>query len=428
MNVELNKFSKEYAHRLDQEDPIANFRNHFHIPQTAAGHDEIYFCGNSLGLMPKGTSQFILDYLEDWKKYAVKGHSEAKKAWIPYHEYARPALAQIVGALEHEVTVMNSLTVNLHLMMISFYQPQGKRKKIVIEKTAFPSDYYAVQSQLQLHHCDPVQDLILIDAEEGSNFISLQQWQKVFEQYQDDIALVLVPGVQYLSGQFFDIEKITKMAHAIGAIVGADLAHAVGNVPLKLHDWQVDFAVWCHYKYLNSGPGAVAGCYLHENHGRKTNLQRLAGWWGNIPNNRFLMKPEFEASPDVTGWQLSNPPIISLASVLSSLEVFAAAGYIEPLRKKSLKMSQYLLSLLESNFDDEIQILTPANPDERGCQVSLRVKADEESKKRVFHSLMEQGVTCDWREPDVIRLAPVPLYNSFSDIYHFAKKLEEALP
>lgn len=412
----------DFAKQMDAEDPLAGFRGQFHIPPAANGGEVLYFCGNSLGLQPKRTEQAVLQELDDWKKLGVHGHLGAKNPWLPYHEFLTENLAKIVGAKPVEVVAANSLTVNLHLMMVSFYRPTKDRFKILIEGGAFPSDRYAAVSQIKFHGFDPAQALIELAPRDGESALRTEDILEAIAREGDSIALILIGGVQYYTGQLFDMAAITKAGHAKGCVVGYDLAHAAGNVELKLHDWDVDFACWCSYKYLNAGPGSVAGLFVHERHGRNNDLPRFCGWWGHDKENRFKMAPEFQAIAGAEGWQLSNPPILSLAAVKASLEVFAEAG-MEHLVEKSRKLTGYLAFLLNSLDGGDIVMMTPDDPAQRGCQISLRVKGG--GGKQIFTGLEAAGVVCDWREPDCIRLAPVPLYNSFTDVYEFVRILAQ---
>lgn len=409
------------AAELDQADPLASFRRRFHIPQHD-GRDEIYLCGNSLGLQPKSTEQYVREELEDWQRLAVKAHFAGRRPWMPYHEFFTESTAKVVGALPIEVVNMNSLTVNLHLMMTSFYRPTPRRHKIVIERGAFPSDHYAVQAQLRLHGLDPDRSLIELKPHRDSACISEADIEALLQAEGDEIALMLLPGVQYYSGQAFDLARLAQAAHASGCMVGFDLAHAVGNLPLQLHESGADFAVWCNYKYMNAGPGAVAGCFVHERHSRDFDRPRLAGWWGHDKASRFRMGPEFVPMAGAEGWQLSNPPVLGLAPLLASLEIFDEAG-MASLRKKSIILTGYLEFLLAENLAEEIEILTPADATCRGCQLSLRLHKGRDAARQVFEQLEESGVTGDWREPDVIRVAPVPLYNSYTDVFRFVEIL-----
>ncbi len=411
----------EFAQKLDQDDPLRDYRNRFYIPETADGQPSIYLCGNSLGLQPRTVEAYVQQELEDWAKLGVEGHFRARRPWMPYHELLTPAAARLVGALPEEVVVMNSLTVNLHLMMVSFYRPVPGRYKIVMEANGFPSDQYAVKSQLQYHGFAPDEALLEFPLRENEVLHRTEDMVQFLEEHGAEIALVLLGGVNYYTGQAFDIPAIAEAARRRGCMIGLDLAHAAGNLPLQLHDWQIDFAVWCSYKYLNSGPGGIAGCFVHQRHLQERENPRFAGWWGQNKQTRFLMGPEFDPIPTAEGWQLSNPPILLLAALRASLDIFDEAG-MDRLRQKSVKLTGYLEHLIRRVGPDKVQIITPGHPEARGCQLSL-VIGDE--GRRVFEQLTERGVICDWREPDVIRIAPVPLYNSFEDVYHFARILGE---
>lgn len=390
-----------HAQQLDAADPLAKFRAQFHIPKHA-GKDSIYFCGNSLGLQPVTTAAAITQELEDWKNLGVEGHFKGRHPWRDYHELLTAPLARVVGAKPIEVVAMNNLTVNLHLMMVSFYRPTKTRHKIVIEASAFPSDQYAVKSQILFHGFDP-----------ATSLVELKTGEDIEKVIDDSVALILLGGVNYYTGELFDLERITQLGHKQGCIVGFDLAHAAGNALLKLHDWNVDFACWCSYKYLNAGPGAAAGCFVHERFANDAGLPRFAGWWGHDKQSRFKMGPDFCPIPGAEGWQLSNPSIFAMAPLRASLEIFDAAG-IENLRRKSDQLTAYLAGLLQGRAE----IMTPAS---RGCQLSIRAKS-----KKVFDALAAAGVICDWREPDCIRVAPVPLYNTFEDVHRFAHIFMEA--
>lgn len=416
--------SLAYAQSLDRIDPLKSFRNQFHLPKIK-GKEILYFTGNSLGLQPKSTKKFITEELDDWAQLGVEGHFDAKRPWLYYHKFSKKALAAIVGAKPVEVVAMNQLTINLHLMMTSFYRPTEKRFKIITEAGAFSSDQYAVESQLKLHKLDPAEALIELKPRAGEFTLRTEDIVKSIEDNSESVALVMFGAVQYYTGQFFNIKKITEAGHKVGAYVGFDLAHAVGNVPLTLHKDNVDFAVWCSYKYLNSGPGGVAGAFVHEKHAKNFELPRLAGWWGHDEKERFKMKKGFKPMPGVDGWQLSNFPVLSGAAQLASLEIFQQAG-IEKLRKKSILLTGYLEFLL-NQIDPEgkyFSVITPSNPKDRGCQLSILMKR---KGKSVFDKLMKAGVLADWREPDVIRVAPVPLYNTFVEVYRFTGILEKSL-
>ena len=419
---------RDFAVALDRGDPLRRFRDEFHVPRSEAGEEEIYFVGNSLGLLPRRTPKYVEEELEKWKRLAVKAHFSGQHPWMPYHEFLAEPMARLVGAAPTEVVAMNSLTVNLHLMMTSFYRPTGERRRILLEEHAFPSDDYAAEAQAIVHGLDPAAALVRLrpDARKGKPTIDTADVARILEREGESIALVLLPGLQYYTGQAFDMEAITKLAHAKGCVVGFDLAHAAGNLVLRLHDWNVDFAVWCTYKYLNSGPGSVGGCFVHERHGTERDRPRLAGWWGHDKKSRFRMESGFRPISGAEGWQLSNPPILSLAAIRASLAVFTEAGGMEPLREKSLRLTAYLEWLLARELPDSIEILTPADPHQRGSQLSLRVKS-RSSGKAVFEKLEASGVTCDWREPDVIRVAPVPLYNRYEEVHRFVELLRRSL-
>ena len=420
MNVSF-KNTQAYALILDSKDPLRSFRNRFHFPEQKNGKRCIYLCGNSLGLQPKSTRAYIDQELKDWERFGVEGHFHGKNPWVAYHEYLAEKTARLVGAKKTEVVNMNSLTVNLHLLMVSFYRPTNKRHKIMIEQSAFPSDQYAVASQIRFHGFDPKTSLIEMKPRDGEDIIRTEDIEKVLAKEGDSIALALFGGVNYYTGQAFDIPRITRAARAKGCVAGFDLAHAAGNIILKLHDWNVDFAVWCTYKYLNAGPGSIAGCFVHERHVRNKTLPRFTGWWGHDKGTRFLMGPEFNPIPTAESWQLSNPPIFQLASLNASLEIFEKAGMKE-LRKKSELLTAYLDFLIGELGNRHISVITPFEPEARGCQLSIRFG---QKAKKIFKALIRNNVICDWREPDVIRIAPVPLYNSFLDIYTFVKILKQ---
>lgn len=412
------------AREFDSTDSLAEFRSQFHFPQRN-GKDCIYLCGNSLGLQPKTTSEFVNEELRNWQERGVEGHFTGDKPWVSYHKNSKSSLAKIVGAHMHEVVAMNNLTTNLHLAMASFYQPKGKRTKILIERGAFPSDFYSVHSRIENSGYDPKENLIQLESSDGSEHLSTREIVNKIEELGDELALVMFPGVQYYTGQFFDIKTITEIGHKVGANVGFDLAHAVGNVPLHLHDHKVDFAVWCTYKYLNSGPGGVGGLFIHERNGKNKELTRLSGWWGHDSEARFKMDNQVNPIPNVDGWQLSNVNILSHASHLASLKLFDEAG-IENLRAKSLKLTDFMEELILDSeiLKNQIKIITPTKHEERGAQLSVYLL---NHGKSVFDYLIDQGVILDWREPNVIRVAPVPFYNSFADAVNFVSILEEAI-
>jgi len=415
--------SLEYAKKQDAADALASFRNKFHIPTNANGQEIIYFCGNSLGLQPKITSEYINEELNDWANLGVEGHVEGKHPWLPYHEFLTENMAKIVGAKPSEVVVMNTLTTNLHLMMVSFYQPTKTKYKIVVESDAFPSDKYAVESQLKFHGIDPKDGLILWKPRQGEELCRFEDLEEIMKTHGNEIALLMIGSTNYYTGQSFPLKKITELGHKHSCMVGFDLAHGAGNIQPNLHETGADFAVWCTYKYLNSGPGSLGGCFVHERHANNEKLNRFAGWWGHNKKTRFNMRHEFDALPGAEGWQLSNPPILSMAAIRASLDTFAKAGF-ENLRKKSEKLTGFLEFLLDEMNNDSIKIITPRNPEERGCQLSIQVK---NADKSLHTKLTKAGVISDWREPDVIRVAPAPLYNSFEDVFRFSEKLKEVL-
>jgi kynureninase len=414
----------KFARSLDKKDPLKSFRKEFHLPKID-GKTSIYLTGNSLGLQPKNAKKFIEEELSDWATLGVDGHVKAKRPWVHYQQFSKKVLSQLVGAKPSEVVAMNQLTVNLHLLLISFYRPNKQRFKIITEAGAFSSDQYAFESQIKFHGLDPASTLIEIKPRQGDAILRTEDILTTIQDHKHELALVIFGGVQYYTGQFFDIKKITKTGHDFGAVVGFDLAHAIGNVPLSLHDDDVDFAVWCNYKYLNSGPGAIAGAYVNERFENDTNIPRLAGWWGHDETERFQMKKGFRPMPGVDGWQLSNHPIISGAAYLASLEIFQKAG-MKALRKKSLLLTGYLEFILKQLDPEEkyFQILTPSNPAARGCQLSIFMK---KGGKSVFHKLTKAGIVADWREPEVIRVAPVPLYNTFEEVYRCGEVFEKSL-
>ena len=408
----------EFARQLDAKDELRKYGNEFHIPLQKNGEPHIYMCGNSLGLQPKRTKDYLKQELKDWADFGVEGHFHAKNPWMPYHEFLTESYAKIVGAKTTEVIAMNTLTVNLHLMMVSFYRPTKERYKIIIEADAFPSDIYAVESQIEHHKLKVNDALIKLTPRIGEALIRTEDVEKIIEE-EESIALIMLGGVNYYTGQIFDILRITKVAQKKGIYVGFDLAHAAGNVKLNLHTWGVDFAVWCSYKYLNSGPGSVAASFIHEKH-HNSNLPRFSGWWGHKKEDRFKMGNKFSAISTAEGWQLSNPPILSLAAIRASLSIFDEVG-MDKLISKSKDLTNYLLYLLNTIETDRIEIITGKN---KGCQLSIRVV---KSDKKLFDAITEKGVVADWREPDVIRVAPVPLYNSFLDIFKFYEILKSVI-
>jgi kynureninase len=383
------------------------YRDRFHIPRTANGTDSVYLCAHSLGLQPKSTRAYIEQELNDWELLGVEGHFRARHPWVEYNRLLTDQTARLVGAMPIEVVTMNSLTVNLHLMMVSFYRPTPQRHRIVIEEHAFPSDRYAVKSQIQFHGFDPAESLVAVTGEE--------ELEDLLERQGESVALIMMGGINYSSGRAFDLACVTRAGHAHGCVVGFDLAHAAGNLALKLHESDADFAVWCTYKYLNGGPGSVAGCFVHERHARAESLPRFAGWWGHELETRFRMGPDFHATPGAEGWQVSNPPVVALAALRASMDLFDEAG-IDRLRARSVELTGYLESQLDRHADGAFSVVTPRNPDRRGAQLSIRVTG---SVRAVWERLAAAGVICDWREPDILRVAPAPLYNTFEDIDRF---------
>ena len=412
-----------FAIQKDQEDPLKNYRKEFLIPTNNEGEELVYLCGNSLGLQPKKTSNYLQQELNDWGKFGVEGHTDAKNPWLPYHEFLTNSMAKIVGAKPSEVVIMNSLTANLHLMMVSFYQPTKSKYKIVIESDAFPSDKYAMESQLKFHGYNTNDGLILWKPRKGENLCRFEDLEKIMEAQGDEIALLMIGSTNYYSGQLYPLKKITELGHKHNSLVGFDLAHGVGNIQPNLHETGADFAVWCTYKYLNSGPGSLGGCFVHERHANNTDLNRFAGWWGHNKQTRFNMRHEFDAIPGAEGWQLSNPAILSMAAIRASLDLFDAAGF-KNIIKKSKSLTGFLEFLINELSDNRIHIITPKNPEERGCQLSIQVKS---ANKNLHKQLTKNGVISDWREPDVIRVAPAPLYNSYLDVFEFIQRLKKVL-
>jgi kynureninase len=417
------KALREKARGLDQNDPIRHMRGAFFIPKMPTGADRIYLCGNSLGLQPKRTADFVQQELEDWKNLGVDGHFEARKPWMPYHEFLTKQMAAVVGGLPHEVVVMNSLTVNLHLLMVSFYRPNADRNKIIIEKNAFPSDQYAVKSQLEFHGVDPKNGLLELPPSPDRAYTTKEDILEFIDQHGAETALILLGGVNYYSGQAFPLKDIVEAGHKKGCVVGFDLAHAAGNIDCQLHESGADFAAWCTYKYLNSGPGGMSGVFVHDRHAQNFDLPRFAGWWGHDKKSRFKMPNTFQPEPGAEGWQLSNPPILAMAALRASLSIFDEVG-IQALRKKSEQLTSFFEECIQSIPTDRIEIITPETAENRGCQLSLRVKGGDKS---LFEALTNMGVVSDWREPDVIRIAPVPLYNTYQEGVLFAEKLEKAV-
>ncbi|PPU28616.1 kynureninase [Xanthomonas arboricola] len=413
--------SRAHAVALDAADPLRHLREDFVFPQHA-GQDQTYFVGNSLGLQPRGARAMVAEVLDQWGALAVEGHFTGPTQWLTYHQLVRDGLARVVGAQPGEVVAMNTLSVNLHLMMASFYRPTPERGAILIEAGAFPSDRHAVESQLRLHGLDPATQLIEVEADQPNGTVSMAAIADAIARHGPRLALVLWPGIQYRTGQAFELGEIARLARAQGAMVGFDLAHAVGNIALTLHDDGADFAVWCHYKYLNAGPGAVGGCFVHARHAN-SDLPRMAGWWGHEQQSRFRMEPQFVPSPGAEGWQLSNPPVLALAPLRASLELFDQAG-MPALRAKSEQLTGHLEQLIHARVPQVLQIVTPAEPAQRGCQLSLRVAGGRAQGRSLFEYLQSVGVLGDWREPDVIRIAPVPLYNRFSDLHRLVEQVE----
>jgi kynureninase len=414
----------DFAREMDQNDPLRDFRDLFYIPEKN-GKPVIYFCGNSLGLQPKSVNAYLAKDLEKWAAKGVDGHFEGEVPWIDARKPSKSILAQLVGAREQEIVAMNSLSVNLHLLMVSFYRPQGKKNKILTEAGAFPSDQYIFESQVKYHGLAPDEAIIEIKARPGEHVLRTEDILRQIRQYKDELALIMLSGVQYYTGQLFDMEAISKEARLLGIPVGFDLAHAIGNVPLRLHDWGVDFATWCSYKYLNSGPGNVSGIFVHQKHGDENQLPRFAGWWGHLEEERFTMEKGFKPMSGADGWLLSNDNVLGLAAHQASLDIFASAG-LENLRNKSELLTGYLHFVIQETISDPelLEIITPTKPRERGCQLSLLL---HKKGKRVFDSWIENGVVADWRNPNVIRLAPTPLYNSFQDVFDFSQILESSL-
>lgn len=411
----------EFAKNLDKQDKIAHYRNQFHIPKDKEGNEWIYMCGNSLGLQPKSTKEYINQELEDWANFGVEGHFEAKNPWMPYHEFLTDSMAKIVGAKPIEVVIMNTLTTNLHLLMVSFYQPTKTKFKILIESDAFPSDRYAVESQLNFHGFDPKEGLVEWKPRKGEELLRMEDLETILEEQGDEIALLLIGGVNYYTGQYLDIKKIAEIGHAKNCMVGIDLAHGAGNISPELHSSGVDFAAWCTYKYINSGPGSLAGLFIHEKHAHNKKLKKFSGWWSHNKETRFNMRQDLDITPGAEGYQLSNPPILSMAAIKASLDMFNEVG-MEALREKSEKLTGYFEFLINKINSDSIRIISPTNPKERGCQLSVQVK---NADKALHKKLTDNHIITDWREPDVIRCAPVPMYNSFEDVYRMVDKLKE---
>ena len=419
----LYKSGIHFAKTQDQNDPIAHYRDAFHIPKTSDGNEWLYFTGNSLGLQPKKTKNHIQQELDDWANLGVEGHFEAKNPWMPYHEFLTESMAEIVGAKPIEVVIMNTLTTNLHLLMVSFYQPTKTKFKIVIESDAFPSDRYAVETQLRFHGFDPKDSLIEWTPKDGETLLNIDDLAALLETQGDEIALLLIGGVNYYTGQYLDLKKIAELGHRYGCKVGIDLAHGVGNIQPNLHDSGVDFAAWCTYKYMNSGPGSLGGIFVHERHAYDESLKRFAGWWSQNKDTRFDMRQPLDIIPGAEGWQLSNPPILSMAAIKASLELFSEVG-MPALREKSIQLTGYMEYLILELQNEHISIITPKDPEQRGCQLSIQVK---NADKSLHTKLSEANVITDWRTPDVIRCAPVPFYNSFEDVFKMVETLKTVL-
>ena len=412
----------ESARSRDRDDELRGFRDRFCIPSHHDGSEQHYFCGHSLGLQAKTVPAAIGEDLDAWQKLAVRGHFEGELPWMEQSEQLSRSLAELFGARADEIAVMNTLTVNLHLLMVSFFQPAGKRRKILIERHAFPSDRYAVESQLRFHGLDPAECLQELAPRDGGPLIDESEIEEYLRANGDEIALVLWPGVQYVSGQAFDLARVTGAARRAGARIGFDLAHYAGNLPLALHASDCDFAAWCHYKYLNAGPGAVGGCFIHRRHHGRDALPRFHGWWGNDANSRFRMEHGFDPAAGAGAWQLSNPPVLAMSPLRASLKIFHEAG-MERLREKSVAMTDFIAGGIQEHFHERLEIITPADPARRGCQLSIRVRSGRDDGRDLFENLERNGVLTDWREPDVIRVAPAPLYNSFGDCYALLKQL-----
>jgi len=413
----------EYAKDQDLRDPLAHYRTKFHIPKNEEGNEWLYFTGNSLGLQPKETKNHIKQELDDWANLGVEGHFEAKNPWMPYHEFLTETMAQIVGAKPIEVVIMNTLTTNLHLLMVSFYQPTKLKHKILIESDAFPSDRYAVETQLKFHGFDPSDSLIEWSPRQGETLLNIEDLESILESQGEEIALLLIGGVNYYTGQYLDLKKISQLGHEKGCKVGIDLAHGVGNIQPNLHESGVDFAAWCTYKYMNSGPGSLGGIFVHERYANDQTLKRFAGWWSQNKATRFDMRQPLDITPGAEGWQLSNPPILSMAAIKASLELFNEVG-MNALIKKSRLLTGYLEYLILELNNKNISIITPRDPEQRGCQLSIQVK---NANKSLHTKLTEAHVITDWRTPDVIRCAPVPFYNSFEDVFKMVEQLKTIL-
>jgi kynureninase len=413
---------KDFASEMDANDPLRQFRDQFLLPQNAKKTPAIYFLGNSLGLQSKIARAHLESVMKGWEQWGVEAYGKGDRPWVSYEDAVRESVANIMGARPTEVVLMNSLTVNLHLMLISFYRPTASRFKVIMEQKAFPSDQYAIKSQMRFHGINPANALIEVKAKPGESSLQTNDFRQVLEKEGDSIALILLGGVNYYSGQAFDLARIAQLGHEDGCVVGYDLAHAAGNILLKLHDWKVDFAVWCTYKYMNGGPAGPGGCFVHEQHELASNLPRFEGWWGNKLENRFLMGPDIDPIVGASGWQISCISPLALAPLDASMKLFDATSMTR-LREKSEKLTGYLEFLLNEIGSDRFSILTPSNPDYRGCQLSIRT---HQNGKELFDHLTQAGIYCDWREPDVIRVAPTPFYNTFTEVYEFAEVVKKA--
>lgn len=419
----IYKLGLEHALQLDIQDPLSGYRDKFHIPIDENGNQWLYFTGNSLGLQPTTTKSYVLQELEDWANLGVEGHFDAKNPWLSYHELLANNMAEVVGAKPLEVVVMNTLTTNLHLLMVSFYRPTKTKYKIVIESDAFPSDRYAVESQIKHHGYEVKDGLVEWKPREGEELLRLEDLESIMAKHGDEIAMLLIGGVNYYTGQSLDLKSIAECGHSKDCLVGIDLAHGAGNILPDLHNSNVDFAAWCTYKYLNAGPGSLGGLFVHERHAHDRDLNRFAGWWSHNKETRFNMRQPYDVLPGAEGWQLSNPPILSMAAIKASLDMFHEVG-MDALRKKSINLTGYLEFLVNQLGNSDIKIITPKDPEQRGCQLSIQVK---NANKDLHNKLTQSHVITDWREPDVIRCAPVPLYNSYEDVYKMVEKLKYLL-
>jgi len=420
------RLDRDHAHALDAADSLHAWRDRFVLPHDEAGRELVYLCGHSLGAQPALAADYVEEIMRDWRRLGVDGFFEGRHRWLDYHERALPALAALVGAQPQEVTVMNSLTVNLHLLLASFYRPAGTRTALLVERPAFPSDRYAAESQVRFHGLDPARDLIEIAPRAGEHCLRTEDILAAIERDGPRIATILLPGVQYLTGQRLDVRSVTEAGRRAGCTVGWDLAHAVGNVPLELHDDGVDFAVWCHYKFVNGGPGAAGGAFVHARHAARPDLPRLAGWWGHDKATRFRMGPVFEPIPGADGWQVSTPSLLALAPVVASLEHFAAVG-LPALRAKSTRLTRYMESLIDARLAGRVTVLTPRAPDQRGAALSLRLERERDAARAAFEGLLGRGIVPDWREPGIVRAAPVPFYNTYEDAWRLVDALHSEL-